>query len=1513
MFVELHAKSAFSFLEAAALPEALAERAAALGLPALALVDADGVYGAPRFYGACTRLGITPLVGAEVSMRDGGRLPLLVEAPEGYRNLCRLLTRIKMRAPKGEGTAGWSDLEEHAGGLVCLAGGVDSPVARRLARDGHEAARAALDRLAGFFGRFGVYAELQRDLSREQEAQNEWLRAEAERLGLPLLASNAPLMTDRGDRPWLDTLTCIRHGVTLAQAGRLLERNSERFLKPGREMERLFADCPAAVANSGELALRLGFTLKHLGYRFPDYPLPPGQTLIGFLRALCERGAATRYGTGPLAGRARKQIERELDLIGRLDLAGYFLIVWDLVEYCRRHDILVQGRGSAANSAVCYALGITAVDPVGMELLFERFLSEERGEWPDIDLDLPSGDRREQVIQYVYQRYGRLGAAMTANVITYRGRSATREVGKALGLPPALCDRLSGLVSDWEYKDPGDSLLVHLREAGCDPESPVMRHFAHLWTGIQDLPRHLGQHSGGMVVCAGRLDGVVPLEPASMPDRSVVQWDKDDCAAMGIIKVDLLGLGMMALLEDALEMIRRRGGHVDLAHLPTDPTVYAMLKRADTIGVFQVESRAQMATLPRLKPECFYDLVVQVAIIRPGPIVGDMVHPYLRRRAGREPVTVPHPALEPILARTLGVPLFQEQLLRMAMATAGFTGGEAEELRSGYCFKRSERAMKAVEEKLRAGMARQGIVGEQAEAIIRSITAFALYGFPECVVGETRVIDADTGRWVKIEDIVNGRGRVEYTLACDANMEIRKRRVLDATSSGRRMVYRVHTALGREIVATAEHPLLTVDGWRALVDLRAGDHIAAPRALPALGHKRWPRHRLIVLADLIAEGNLCHPSTLYFYTTDPRYRDEFVSAVERFDNTRATVARHRSCYSVHVCRRDASRPIGVVEWAKRLGIWGIGARAKRLPEAVFELCTADLAILLARLWEGDGSLSWARHVSYDTASRRLAEEIQHLLLRLGIVARLYARVRPYRDQFATSFVVTVTGKENLRRFSRVIARRFLDPRKRQMAWIMAESCMGDRSSLDVVPTGVRAVIDHARKRDGVTWDDVERGARLSMRAICSPDGSKGGYRRWTIARLARHFRSPELARLAKSDLYWDRITAIEQIGDRETYDLHVEGDHNFVANDLVVHNSHAASFALLAYASAYLKAHHPAAFYAALLNNQPMGFYHPATIVRDAQRHGQVIHPADVNCAGWLCAIEPDGAVRLGLRYVRGLREEVGKRIEEERRQRPFASVAAREACRPPSRRARSARPGRCARKPRARAARGALGGRAGRTPHRAALRGATGPAGVLSAQGDDPGGATPGRLRGDRAQPRTPSDGVPPGAARSDEGGTGGRPGRDEARRLGAGGGGGDRAPAPRHRQGLRLLEPRGRDRAHQRDRAPRPLPAPPARPGERAVPLRRGDAPASGQCRLRPRRAPLASSPPSDGRPLSRFPLTGQAQNGAGTPGRRVQLALLWKLSVYTLFRLFTLFPFPLTTNSIRVISERRSERRG
>ena len=527
-------------------------------------------------------------------------------------------------------------------------------------------------------------------------------------------------------------LTCIRLGPTLEEAGRALWANAERQLKPAAEMAALFRDLPGAVAATGAIAERCAFKLCDLGYRFPTIRCRPARRPTATCGCWSRPGRANDGARRPARACAASS-RTSSTVIARLKLAGYFLIVWDIVQFCRENAIMAQGRGSAANSAVCYALGITAVDAVKMELLFERFLSEERGEWPDIDIDLPSGDQREKVIQYVYRRYGERGAAMTANVITYRTRSAVREIGKVLGFTPEQIDRLARLNYVYEFRDSNDELAALLKRGGVDVETPRLCRLVTLVRQIQDLPRHLGQHSGGMVIGAGPLDEIVPLEPATMPGRVVIQWDKEDCADLGIIKIDLLGLGMMAVLEEAIPLVRQSEGvEVDLAHLPADdPEVYAMLQRADTVGVFQVESRAQMATLPRMKPRTFYDLVVEVAIIRPGPIVGKMVHPYLDRRAGRAPVTYDHPALEPILRRTLGVPLFQEQLLRMAMAVAGFSGGEAEELRRAMGFKRSAARMEKIEQRLRDGMARNGITGAAADRIVQSITSFALYGFPE--------------------------------------------------------------------------------------------------------------------------------------------------------------------------------------------------------------------------------------------------------------------------------------------------------------------------------------------------------------------------------------------------------------------------------------------------------------------------------------------------------------------------------------------------------------------------------------------------------------------------------------------------------------------------------------------------------------------------------------------------------------------------------------------------------------
>jgi len=753
-YVELHARSAFSFLEGATMPEFLMQQAAHLEMPAMALLDRNGLYGAARFHMEGTRCGVRAHIGAEVAVSDLGqrirpaaylphqlpaeavRLPLLAESRIGYQNLSRLLTQFKLReTTKAEGAAVAADVEEYSKGLVCMTGGIEGPLASELARSGYDAAHKAVEKLVHLFGSGNVYVELQRHFDREEEHRNRAAIRIARSLNLPLLATGGVSYGTPYEREVLDIFTCIRHRKTLDTAGRLLSRNAERHLHTAVEMHRLFYDYPEAVTNTRELSDRLQFQMTGLGYEFPAYPVPDGETMDSFLRKRVDEGMRRRYlpkNDPALYEKAKRQAERELRLIEKLGLAGYFLIVWDVVCFCKDNGILIQGRGSAANSVVCYALEITIVDSVGLDLLFERFLSEERGEWPDIDLDLPSDTDRERAIQYVYQRYGELGAAMTANVITFRSRSASREVGKALGFDQETAAKLAGLMSAWEWKAPSDTLENSFKAAGLDMKHRRIAHYLQKCGDVLRLPRNLGQHSGGMVICQGHLDSVVPIERATMPGRTVVQWDKDDCSDMGIIKVDLLGLGMLAVLKDAAYLVPQYyGDQLDYAQLPQDDAVYESIQQADTVGLFQIESRAQMSALPRTKPKCFADLSMQVAIIRPGPVTGKFVNPYIARRLGREPVTYLHPSFKPFLERTLGVPLFQEQVMKIGMVAANLTGGEAEELRKAMGGKRAESIIAGLKTRLHEGMTANGFNAAAQEEVMRVLATVKEFMFPE--------------------------------------------------------------------------------------------------------------------------------------------------------------------------------------------------------------------------------------------------------------------------------------------------------------------------------------------------------------------------------------------------------------------------------------------------------------------------------------------------------------------------------------------------------------------------------------------------------------------------------------------------------------------------------------------------------------------------------------------------------------------------------------------------------------
>lgn len=732
-YAELHAHSAFSFLDGAATPEELVEEAARLDLRAIALTDHDGLYGVVRFAEAAKDLDIRTVFGAELSLTPtprtedpdppGPHLLVLARGPEGYRRLSRQLAVAHLAGgEKGRLSYDYDALVEAAGGhWHILTGCRKGHVRQALSSGGPEAAALALADLVDRFGSERVSVELTHHGHPLDDERNAALAALAPRFGVGVVATTAAHFADPARGRLAAAMAAIRARQSLDDAAGWLAPLGGSHLRSGEEMARLFAGCPEVVAASADLGEQCAFELALIAPRLPPFDVPDGHTEDSWLRELTMAGAAGRYGPRSAAPRAYAQIEHELNVIAALNFPGYFLVVHDITQFCRRNNILCQGRGSAANSAVCYALGITAVDPVANELLFERFLSPARDGPPDIDIDIES-DLREQVIQYVYERYGRDYAAQVANVITYRGRSAVRDMARALGFSQGQQDAWSKRISSWgPVADSPDLEGV--------PEQVV-----DLAMQIRDLPRHMGIHSGGMVICDRPIADVCPVEWARMPGRSVLQWDKDDCAAIGLVKFDLLGLGMLSALHYAIDLLaEHKGIEVDLARLDlSEPAVYEMLRRADSVGVFQVESRAQMATLPRLKPRVFYDLVVEVALIRPGPIQGGSVHPYIKRRNGVEPVTYDHPSMESALRKTLGVPLFQEQLMQLAVDCAGFSPAEADQLRRAMGAKRSTEKMRRLRDRFYAGMAeRHGIIGEVADRIYEKLAAFANFGFPE--------------------------------------------------------------------------------------------------------------------------------------------------------------------------------------------------------------------------------------------------------------------------------------------------------------------------------------------------------------------------------------------------------------------------------------------------------------------------------------------------------------------------------------------------------------------------------------------------------------------------------------------------------------------------------------------------------------------------------------------------------------------------------------------------------------
>ena len=1302
-FVHLHCHSEYSLLDGANRLGDLIKRAKEFEQPALALTDHGCMFGAWLFQEQAKKAGIKPIVGMEAYVAPGSRherakargekgyyhLVLLARDLQGYKNLSKLTSIGYTEGFYSKPRIDREVLEQYSEGLIvssaCLAG----EVAQHLMEDRWDQAREAVEWHQEVF-RDRYYLEVQAHNSSGQDELNRRIFKLAAEMGAPVVATNDAHFLRSNDHQAHDVLLCIGLGKDFHDTNRM-KYDDQLYFKNAEEMRERFPDRPDVLENTLRIADECNWSYPK-GYFVPAFPV----TDEGFsseaemLTAWVWNGAVEHYGLPGSADAAPgteprellppeivERVEYELSVIcnPKLDYSGYFLITADFIRWAREHGIPVgPGRGSAAGSIVAFCTGITDICPIKFDLLFERFLNPERVSMPDIDVDF-CFERRGEVIEYVRDKYGRDAVGQIITFGTMKSRAVVKDVGRTLGFLPAETDRLAKLIPN----SPAYSLTVEQAVKDIpdvkelyEKEERYRSLLDHSMT-LEGLARHSSVHAAGVVIAPGPLDEYVPICTQSSKGSGggngesiiVTQYDMNCLEKAGMLKMDFLGLKTLTVIYDAVVMIRAR--HGALRHPVTgevfekpesipldDPEVYKMLARGGTAGVFQFESALATEKIRAMKADRFDDLIAANALVRPGPLDMGMDLVYIRRKLKQEEVKYPFAELSEVLEPTYGVIVYQEQVMRIAQILGGLSLAEADVLRKAVGKKDAELIAKElgkfVDKAVEKGHDRQ-----QIRDLADQIEAFGRYGFNKCLPGDTEILDAATGRLVRIEDLYHRRAPLGAVATCDVEaLKLGHGTVADVMDNGVKPVFRLRTESGREIEATDNHPFLTFDGWRQLGELKPGVHLAVPRALPVEGSAEWPEHQVIALGHLLAEGDLCHPSSVYFHNQDPAELADYVAAAERFPNVRCTSGVNKGTTYVYAARVDPAMEPGIFAWARGLGMLGKKATQKEVPADAFTLRSDQIALLLSRMWAGDGHINTAdRNLYYATSSKRLAGQVQHLLLRLGIVGRIRHVNFRNNGKVYPGWQVFVTGNENLRRFAETVGARFLSAARREAVEGLVMEAPVTGPSKDLAPVGVRALVRAAKERTGESWRQVEAGADVSSRDFY-PTGTnpaKIGFTRQTIAQLAEHFQDPELRRYAASDVLWDRVESIEYVGEKQTYDLEVPVTHNFVANDIIVHNSHSAAYGLLAYQTAWLKCHYPAEFMAALMSSvvdkiddvvayiqqcREMGKYIPRV-----GREGIEVLPPHVNESNWKFTVVSEGVghIRFGLGAIRGVGE----------------------------------------------------------------------------------------------------------------------------------------------------------------------------------------------------------------------------------------------------------------------------------
>ncbi len=1283
-FTHLHLHSHYSLLDGLPKIDDILKKTKALNMNAVAITDHGVLYSAVEFYKKAKTAGIKPIIGAELYVAPEGMLNkrpniddkryhliLLVKDATGYKNLVKLITKSHLDGFYYKPRIDNELLEKHSQGLIALSACIQGQIPKAIINNNLAEAKEIAKKYKELFGEGNFYLEIQEHPNiKEQDKANKGLIELSKELNIPLVVTNDCHYLEKDDAHAQDILMQINTGAKSSDKERLSMLSEDFSMKSPQELfdfcEKLGAK--EAFENTQKIAQQCNFEFELGKSKLPCFQTPNNQAPEDYLKELAYLGLEKKKDQFPNIQEAKDRLEYELSVVAQTGFAGYFLIVQDFVNWAKNNRIVVgPGRGSAGGSLVAYLLNITEVNPLQYGLLFERFLNPERISMPDIDLDF-TDRRRDEVIAYVSEKYGKGNVAQIITFGTMASRAVIRDVGRAMELPYSFCDQIAKMVPfGFSLNDCTEKVAEFRQLYDTDIKAKELIDFAKK---LEGCARHASTHACGVVISKDPLDEIVPLQHPSQGEQTIVtQYEMHAIDDLGLLKMDFLGLKNLTIIEDALARIYKvHNQTIELASIPyDDPKTFKLFQKAQTTSVFQLESSGMKRYLKELKPSTLEDIVSMVALYRPGPM--QFIPDYIDKKAGKKSIEYMHPKLEPILQKTYGICIYQEQLMQIARDVAGFTLPEADTLRKAIGKKIPE-LLRAQKDKFVEGVAKNGSSKIIGERLWEWVLPFAQYGFNKCLSEDTKILGAN-GRIRTIKQLVKESKRQsrpfretsKSVVSLGDNLKLKAGKIIEISENGIKPVYQLKTRSGRKIEATLEHRFLTINGWKQLKELKPQEKIAMARSWPTnkLGQINLPSYKIATLAHVLSEGNTCHPAGFYLYTNSKEELEDFKDNLEKFPNTSFTITQREGKYELYAKRKNKEEESQAITWIKKdLNLGYKKATEKTIPQIVFRLKTDQIALFLGKIWNGDGCIDVKNSLLYyATSSEKMAEQMQYLLLRIGIFSKIHQKEFNYRGEKKKGWTISFSRYDNISKFNKFVSKHLVGKRKNDLIALInnhkiinsqPQQYIFARGTHDIVPVGVISEIKEASQELGISLKKVAQWAGISERVLWHTEGKKG-LQRETLQKIALAISSQKLNNLAESDIFWDEIKSIDKTGEKQTYDLCIAQNHNFVANGFIVHNSHSVAYAIIAYYTAYLKAHYPVEFMASVLTSEKSDVERIAFLIDECKDMGIEVLQPDVNESFRNFSVIPkEKKIRFGLLAIKNVGENIVDTILTERK-----------------------------------------------------------------------------------------------------------------------------------------------------------------------------------------------------------------------------------------------------------------------